>query len=161
MHNNTRRKKRKTFVLWWSLNWNYNKYNNQKLEFKSHTCRWGDVCGRKALPTWRQVSHFALLIHTKLLHSLWGLLFFADQFWCSAVKAHSCCRGTLNNPPTHLLTHPAASWETKQLTCCNLHVVLCFCPGSFCKTWPSLRCSGTAVVLREAGKTQQTVLYSH
>lgn len=58
------------------------------------------------------------------------------------------------NPPTrrHRGTHPAA----KQLTCYNLHVVFCFCPGSSCKTPPFLHCSGPAAVLRGGGeKTQQ------
>lgn len=71
----------------------------------------------------------------------------------------------------HVPTHPAAPRETpsrknttttnkkKQLTCYNLHVVFCFCPGSFCKTRPFLHCSGPAVVLR-GQKTQQTPLYS-
>lgn len=58
------------------------------------------------------------------------------------------------NPPTRRRrgTHPAA----KQLTCYNLHVVFCFCPGSSCKTPPFLHCSGPAAVLRGGGeKTQQ------
>lgn len=54
------------------------------------------------------------------------------------------------NPPTrrHRGTHPAA----KQLTCYNLHVVFCFCPGSSCKTPPFLHCSGPAAVLRGGGR---------
>lgn len=69
-------------------------------------------------------------------------------------------------PPTqrHRGRRPAAKiqqqQQKKQLTCYNLHVVFCFCPGSFCKTRPFLHCSGPAVVLR-GQKTQQTPLYSH
>lgn len=66
-----------------------------------------------------------------------------------STKAHSIRR---TRPPSTTVGDAA-----QQLTCYNLHVFFCFCPGSFCKTQPSPRCPGTAGVLCGLGadKTQQ------
>lgn len=53
--------------------------------------------------------------------------------------------------PTLTLTkrHRGRRQTAKQLTCCNWRVVFCFCPGSFCRRRPSLRCRATVAALVE------------
>lgn len=103
----------------------------------------------------QQVGHFAILIHRKSSSkpALFVVLCTQVFFYITASIYSPQLQRREMNPPTrrHRGTHPAA----KQLTCYNLHVVFCFCPGSSCKTRPFLHCSGPAAVLRGGEKTQQ------